>query len=462
MNKKDANDKMKKAKGKGKRKTVDINIKAARSKMEEDVDGKSAAKGRSTIKRLTLGSLMLFLFMLLYIPSLLNWLSGNNITSDIIRIGTIEESVNANGILIRDEVLLEEPVLEGRYEAVIGEGEKTSAYACIATVFNDTSDTLLQKLEEINTKIAKARIEKAEKTVFFSEDLAKLDDEIGLQVQNVIFACNARSFTDLGRYRYEITKIVERKAEIVGESSTDSYIDSLKQQKETVQDVLNKNTLQVISNISGIVSYVIDGYETVLTPKSISELMPKQLESIRQEYSQKQKSDGKAHAGEPLAKIIKGTDIYITAAIDTASANSFKAGDKIKLRINDIEMETSAYIENINNPDDGKTVIAARINRGTDVLSAVRKVNVDLISKTKEGFKVPLRCLRDISADGVTARIMLIKYNVAASRLVEIICSDDEYAIIMTPEEEHKYTVNLYDTYIINPDNIKEGDIIEK
>ena len=57
---------------------------------------------------------------------------------------------------------------------------------------------------------------------------------------------------------------------------------------------------------------------------------------------------------------------------------------------------------------------------------------------------------------------MLVKSNVAVNRLVDIVCSDDEYAIIRTPENEYEKTVNLYDIYLINPDNIEEGDIISK
>lgn len=418
-------------------------------------------KGKSSIRRLTLGSLMLFFFILLYIPSLLNWLSGSNITTDVLRIGTIEESVHSKGIIIRDEELLKGPELEGRYERVIGEGERTSAYSCIATVYNDTSDTLLQNLEEIDEKIVKAYMEKAEKTAFFSEDLAKLDDEIGLRVQNVILACNARSFEDLSRYRSEIDKIVGKKAEIVGESSTDSYIESLKGQKVNVQNQLNSNTFRIISNISGVVSYAIDGYESVLTPQSLSELTPETVDRVTREYSPGE-YDGRAYSGTPLAKIIKGTDIYIASAMDTADANRFKAGDKIRLRINDIGMETSGYIVNINEPEDGKAVLAVMTNRGADVLSSARRVNVDFIKRTEEGFKVPLRCLREVSPDGTSARIMLIRYKVATARTVEILCKDEEYAIIGTPEGEREKTVNLYDTYVMNPDNIKEGDIIEK
>ena len=413
-------------------------------------------------KRITLGSLVAFLLMLLYVPSLLNWLSGDNIARDVIRIGTIEESVNANGILAREEELLDAPVFGGRYIAEIGEGERTPANSLIATVLNNTSDTLMKEMEAVNGKITKALMEKAEKADFFSEDIVKLDKEIGLKVQNLIMACNAQRFEEIGRYRTEIGRIVEKKAEIVGESSTDSYISSLQQQKEAIQKKINKNTVQVMSNLSGIVSYAIDGYEALLTPESLPYMTPKQLDSIREEYSKRQERGSRALAGMPLAKIIKGTNIYIAAALSEESASAFKAGDSVKLRINDISFETEGVVAYVNEPENGKAVIAVNISRGADILSAVRIINADFISKTEEGLKVPLRCLMDISSDGSKAKIMLVKYNMATSRKVDIICKDEEYAIIRTPDKEINKTVNLYDTYIINPDKIKEGGIVEK
>ena len=438
-----------------------INNDTDRSTDTEQNRSDHASENHSAYKRITLGGLLVLLFMLLYIPSLLNWLSGSTISRDIIRNGVIEESINANGIIIRDEVLLEAPEFKGRYVADVGEGEKTPAYSRIATVLNDTSDVLLQEIEEINAKIVKARMEKAEKADFFSEDLVKLDTEIGLQVQNMITACNTNDFSAMGLYRTEITKIVEKKAEIVGENATDSYITALKQQKAEAQKKLNVNTTQVISNLSGIVSYVIDGYENVLRPDIISEITVQQLEQIQDEHAPQKEYLGKADAGEPVAKIIKGTDIFIAALLSEESLENFEAGKKINLRLNDIGLETSGSIESISEPQKGKVVVTVRTSRGADKLSAERIVNVDFISKTEEGLKVPVRSLRNISQDGQTAEIMLIKFKVAALRTVDIICRDEDYAIIRTPEKELQKTVNLYDNYIVNPDKIKEGDIID-
>jgi putative membrane fusion protein len=434
-------------------------------KKEENTDeslNPPASSGKSSIKRLTFGSLLVLLFMLLYIPSLLNWLSGSSISSDIIRTGIIEDVIHANALIIRDEELVKAPAQDGRYIADIGEGEKTPAFTCIATVLNNQSDALLEEMETVNAKIVKARMEKAEKVDFFSEDLVKLDEEIGLKVQNLITACNNRSFEDMGQSRNEIESIVEKKAEIVGENSTDSYIISLNAQKKTIQNKIDMNTVKIISNEAGIVSYVIDGLEKVLKPDILKTLTPAQFDDFLATYRKQQESDGMAHAGKPLAKIIKGTDIFITVAVKTEDTVHWEVNDKVSLRINDRDLETAGTIKYISKPDNGRCIVSISANRGADVLSSAREVDVDIITRTEEGLKVPLKYLRNISKDGTKAEIMLIKANIVALRKVDLICRDNEFAIIRTPEGELKKTVNLYDAYILNPDKVKEGDIVQK
>ena len=437
-----------------------MRYKIAKDKKDEVTKTAEESKPRY-LKRATIGGLLFFLFVLLYIPSLMNWLSGRHVASDVIRNGIIEEYIQSSAVIVRDEKLLPPSAIEGRYIAEIGEGERTSAFSNIALVMNETSDKLLKDIEDINSKIVKAKLEKAEKSDFFSNDLAKLDDDIGLEVRELIIACNSRNFQDIGKYRNEIGRIVDKKAEIVGGNSADSYIDSLQKQKDDIQKKINRNTVEIKSDTSGVVSYAIDGFEKKLTPAVLKKLTPEELDSISQQYSGLTAEDGTVKAGVPAAKIIKGPELYLASAIPADQATAFKAGGSINLRIKGENIETTGVVNNINDTGDGRKVIVVKLSRGVDTLSSQRIVSVDFISKIEEGLKVPLKCLRDISSDGRKARIMLVKYNIAANRTVDILCRDNEYAIISTPDGELKKTVNLYDTYILNPDNITEGDIIE-
>lgn len=426
--------------------------------MKKDTKAKKPEK--DTGKRMKIGSLLVFLFLLLYIPSLLNWLNGSNVTSDILRVGTIEESVNADCIVVRDEVLLEAPAFEGRYIPEAAEGEKVPAFYRVATALNRNSDSLLKELEEVNVKIAEARKKSQEKADFFSEDTAKLDSQINQKVQDIVTVINGSSLTDLGRIRTEIDKLMAKKSEIGGGNVNSKLITPLLQQKEDIQARINSNTKQIISDFSGIISYVIDGYEQVLTPKTVKGLTPKKVEDIKA-GTDVSPDDNRAHANKPFAKVIRGSEIYMAAVLEQADAEKYKPGGEISVRINDTGLETKATVVGISETVDGKCVMTVKTNRGVDELSSMRRVNADFILDSDEGLKVPLKSLRKIDEDG-TAEIMLIKANMAAARRVVIECRDEEYAIIKTPAREVKKTVSLYDTYILNPDNVKEGEIIDK
>ncbi len=437
------------------KKTIEFPTGKKISREETETDRKKAFKG------ITVGT-FLILFIILYVPSLLNWVSGTHTAQDVIRNGIIEEYIQARAVLIRDEALLKPSSFDGIFIPEIHEGEKTAAYSCIAMVMGRESDDLLREIEDINAKIVKTRMEQAEKADFFSADLAKLDEEIGKRVRKLIYACNSRSFEEMGRQRAEIRNIVEKKAEIAAGGSTDEYITSLQNKKRAIQDMIEQNTIQVRSNISGIVSYCIDGYEDVLTPDRANDLTVDELDRIRERYASIHADSRSVQKGEPFAKIIKGIDMYMAADIPADKAKKLRTRDSIRLRINSIGFETPASIVSMGNAENDRVVIVVKMSRGIDVLSSKRVVDVDFIIKTEEGLKVPLKCLRDITADGTRGRIMLVRNNVAVSRLVDIVCSDDEYAIIRTPENEYERTVSLYNIYLINPDNIEEGDIVNK
>ena len=155
-------------------------------------------------------------FLLLYLPSLFHWLSRDYVSSDILRIGSIEESVNAEGLLIRDEVLLKPSPADGKFIPEVSDGDRIPAFCRVATISDRASLDLLKKLEEVNEKIINAQNEKAKKTDFFSADMAKIDEVIGQQVQEIIFECNSKSLSDISRLRLEVDEQIAKKAAIAG------------------------------------------------------------------------------------------------------------------------------------------------------------------------------------------------------------------------------------------------------
>ena len=66
-------------------------------------------ENKSGKRRFKTGRLLLIIFVLVYIPSLIYWFYGNTVATDIVHTGVIEDSMNINALLVRDETVLKAP-----------------------------------------------------------------------------------------------------------------------------------------------------------------------------------------------------------------------------------------------------------------------------------------------------------------------------------------------------------------
>jgi len=413
-------------------------------------------------KKFKISSFIVLMFLLLYIPSVLHWITEKNISTDYLRNGIIEISVNADGIIIRDEKVFNSP-FDGKYIPEVGEGEKVAAGGRIATVMTASSVELLDELENYNQRIIKAQIEKNKNREFFSEDIEKLDNEISKKIKVIVNETNNNSLYKMEQLKSDIDMLVQKKAEIYGGRSTaDTYIEQLKNERELLQRRIKDDTKGEFSTFPGIVSYVIDGLEEELNPSAIDKLTVEYLENLKISVADVNANMRNVSAGQPYVKVIDNMKCYLAIPVKADKAKAFEVGMKPRVRIYDIDKEIKGTIKHISQEENGKVLIVVEIDRCIDETSGIRKVNIDLIKDSYEGLKVPIRSLMDVDPENNKAKIILVKANYASIREVEIVAASDEYAIIKSADDSGKNGVSLYDTYIINPQNIEEGQIIDK
>ncbi|HHW47038.1 MAG TPA: hypothetical protein GXX14_00260 [Clostridiaceae bacterium] len=433
--------------------------------MEEQAKVKQTeehAKVKQLRKKSRLGGIFILIFLLLYVPSLLHWLFGRDITTDILRIGIVEDSINVDAYIIRDEEVFEAP-FDGKFVPNAMEGEKVSAGAKIAMVLNESSIELIDKIEEYELKIIEAQNEKNKNINFFSEDVNRIEKQIEEKIKQIIKESNVNSLQKVGLLKNDIDELIKKKINIIGGmSSADIYIEDLKKSRDNLKRQLDYNTISSVAELPGIVSYFVDGYEEELTPESIETLTPGYLESINPKNVLTVSNNRNVEAGKPYAKVIYGIDYYIVFALKPDVAGSLEAGNNVNIRINDIDREVKGIISYKSDEIEGMQIFAVKVDRYLDETTALRKINIDLIRKSSEGFRVPLKSLKDINIDEMTAKIAIVKANCAYIRDVKISVISDDYAIITNLDDTGKNGVSLYDTYIVNPKNIEEGQIIVK
>lgn len=415
----------------------------------------------ATTRRIKLGSILIVLFLLLYVPSLIFWVYGNNVTTDIIRMGEIEDSINIDAVIVRNEVVMNS-ALGGKCIKEINEGEKVKANERIATVLNGSSEKLLEELKQLDLRIIDAQKKRNENLELFSDDLKKIDKEIEEKLKQVINTGNVNVLSEIREIKKEVDGLIQKKAVIAGSlSSPDTHIKGLLDDKEILQQKINANTKDIRTTYSGVVSYVVDGYEDILSPDKISEYTLQDVESIEVRGVQKDIEELGVEANKPFAKIITGIEYYLVLSVDTKKANGFKVDDIIEIRLNEFDKVMSGDVFYRSDDFGGNSILAVRVSNALSETAALRKVNIDLIKSKYGGFKVPLRSLVNIDYEKKSAELGLVKANRARFVKVKIVGKNEEFAIIengdIKPED---YSVNLYSSYIVNPINIEEGQTI--
>ena len=406
------------------------------------------------------GSFLISIFVLIYFPSLIHWIYGKNIATDMIRIGTIENIINTDGIIIRDEEIIKSP-FEGKCVINANEGDKIPVGYKIATVLDASSERMLQDVKAIDLKIINAQKERNKNRENFSEDIVKIENEINQKARLIVEASNANSICRVESIKDEINGLIQKRALIYGgQSTTDSYLNFLAGEKERLQEKIRLSTREIYSASSGIISFKVDGYENILTPGAIKDLTPKFIDNFKAGMMEETLQKCVVYAEKPFAKIIRDIECHIVFTVDSSRAPDFKEGDVIKLRVNELGKVFDSVVEYKSGEENGKTMISVNTDRGISEMSLFRKINLDIILNSYKGYKVPLGSLRDMDTSNMRAKIVLVNANYAAIKDVRIIGMDREFAVIDNLEAQRTDNIGLYSIYIINPQNIQEGQMI--
>jgi len=405
-----------------------------------------------------IGTLILVVFLLIYLPSLLYLMYSNGIKTDILKNGKIEEIQNIDAVFVRNEEIINSPDT-GNCVMDAVEGEKVPAFYRIASVVKNVPVSTYEELKKKELEISRAQDAQKENVNTFSGDIRKLDDEIIEKVKNLSEQSKKGSLIDCYDTITKINNIVYRKSDIFGDSSKSAaYIKKLKSEKATIESSLNNNIKEIRTSSSGLISFAIDGYETLLTPEFIRNATPKDLDKITTKETNRDFNIIDAQKGKPVAKLVKDLENYLVAAVDEKASKALILDKNVTIRINDTGFNINAVIVYSSNVIDGKRIIAFKFDAGLNETVGLRRINADLIISSSSGLKVPLSCLQNIDKKNKTAEIVLVKGMSATIRKVRIVGMNDEAVIIDNIEGEN--LIPLYSTYVLNPKNIQKGQII--
>ena len=360
--------------------------------------------------------------------------------------GKISQEESDIGYIIREETVVKGQNYKNGMVKIKNEGEKVAKGDSVFRYYSSGEEELKNKIAELDVEIQS--LMQNEKSSFPS-DVKLLESQIEKELDSIYGVNNAQKIQE---YKKNINSYITKKAKI--SSPSNSRLKELLSQREEYENRLTSDSENVNAPESGIVSYRVDGLESVLTTEDFTKFNKNFLQDLKLKTGQTVASN------EEVGKIINNYQCYIVFNSDTNEAKNSKVGDTIKIRVQNSDT-LKASVENIIDEDDESKTITVKITNDVEKLIAYRKISFDIIWWDAEGFRIPNEAIKEENGLSYVVRNRNGYYN---KMLVKILKQNDEYCIVRqykTEElEELGFTssqiysmrnIALYDEIVLNP-----------
>lgn len=295
------------------------------------------------------------------------------------------------------------------------EGAKVSKGENVFRYYSNNEQELKDKIANLDVEIGQAL---EGQTDIYSADIQVLDKQIDSYLSRML---STNNLNDIEEYKTDISNALIKKAKIAGElSPRGSYINGLIEQRRKYEEELNKGQEYVKADMSGVVSYRVDGLEEELTIDNISNLNKKLLEDYNLKTGQMIPTSLEA------GKIVNNFECYIVTFLNSEEAHNGTVGSAITLRLSD-GREIDADIESIVQQESGEVMIVFRTNKAVEYLMTYRKISVDVIWWSHSGLKVPNSAIIE---EGGLSYVIRNRAGYTDKILVNVLSQNKNYSII--------------------------------
>ena len=301
---------------------------------------------------------------------------------------TVNDSVEAEGLLVRDEQVLASQ--EGIVELTRSEGEKVGAGQTVAMVYRDSQAQDDQAaLEALDQEIALLQYAASESGDV--ESAAKLDEDILQAVVELRASVALEDYSQLEDQVLAVKSQVLKRGYTYGEGLTSAdltaRLQDLRTQRSSLSGQSASATTRITAPQSGIFSSLVDGYESVLTTQSVFQLTPSSLRGLLE-------GDG-VTAGGGLGKLICGYRWYFAAALPTDVAQRMREGGAAQVRFTgDFTQDVDMTVEQIGQEENGEQVVVFSSDRYLARTTLLRSQSVEIIFDSWSGLRIPKEALR--------------------------------------------------------------------
>ena len=381
----------------------------------------------------------------------------------------VEESVSLSGYVVRQEQVLEDDssgLLRLRRE----EGERVSRGGAVASVYADQSS--LDRQAEIST--LETRIEQlqyAQDAAGSSEVSMKLDAQILQNILEYRQCLAADRMAKAETYGSQLRALVLKRDYTYSENEDLSgQIEALQAQLKELRAQAAGSVRTITAPVSGLYSAVVDGYETVLTPESLTDMTPSQLSAVRADST----------VSSSVGKLILGDSWYYAASMSATDAEELqeasdalkKTGKSLTLRFaKSVERDLPVTVSHIGPEENGRCVVVFEGKTYLSRLTLLRQQSAQVVWDSTEGIRVPKEALRmekvTVNSEGqrITEEatgVYCVVGMEARFKPVEVVYNGSNFLLVRStaPEDRESLRLRPGDEVIITANDLYDGKVV--
>lgn len=359
------------------------------------------------------------------------------------------DGIDISAWIIRDEKVITTDA-KGVVHYTLSDSEKVAAGGVVAALYDDEESSLaLSRVENLKKQLADV------KELIGYNDISAVDiDTCNQRVDTELYSF--KKSTSAGNFAYiednltGLLMAINRRQIATGEASGfDAVQTSLKAQIAAETAKIGSPKGSIRSEKSGYFVSSVDGYESVLTPKLLENITPKDIGSFEPK--------GMAE-NNVIGKVVSDYTVSIAAVISYDEASRLKEDKNytLKTQIKSCQ-EISGKVVNITEPDENRNVVV--VIECSDInseLATIRTAGMKIVTKQYKGLKINKKALRVVdSKSGVfTVSGMQVKFVET-----EILYTGDNF-IICELQNSDSDRLRLYDEVIEKGSDLYDGKII--
>ena len=391
-------------------------------------------------------AVILSLFLVIYVGYQVFRYLYSPIKTESVQQYTIEETVYAKGIAIRDEVPVE-GVSSGIVSYFYDDGVRVITGTPVAEVHSSWQSVQNKhRIEEIDEEIE--RLSKIQKSTSGVANVSAISEEIEEQIGNLISINGSCHLQNSPQVCNDLQDALNKKAiAIRNVSDFSDKISQLENEKATLQNQLSTQVNQLFSPAYGYFSSYCDTACEMVTTDLLLDATVSQLEEMAEiQYEQNRSYSG---------KVILGYNWYYAALVSAEDAKKFSIGTPASLYFGSSSFDATpgTATQMIQDDSSDKIAVIFSCDYMSQEISRLRNSSVQIELGTYKGLKIPYKALR--FQDGLQG-VYVVANQVLEFKKVDIVY-DDVGFFISKIDGNNSDLVQLYDDIVTEGTELYEG-----